>query len=156
MIQLNVYSSLHSIAIQSYLFFSTDLGREERRKGEKERGGREKIKKNLSSRGFLSHRNYWFYVAKMVPCFIQHFSESGLPCNILDVLCPLTMLILRFAHGCILGGLFIHVQFSDGPRNMLTGLRVFLLRKCQQTMSIIQNLWTLNSKRSMLNLECDI
>lgn len=37
MIQLNVCSSLHSIAIPSYLFFSTDLGREERRKGEKER-----------------------------------------------------------------------------------------------------------------------
>lgn len=56
MIQLNVYSSQHSVVIQFYLFLSIDLeGKPERRKEDRREGRevrKEGGKKKLSSRDF--------------------------------------------------------------------------------------------------------
>ena len=50
-------------------------------------------------------------IAKIIPS-LKPFNESGLQCNIPEILRPLTTLILWPTHRCFLEGLFINVEFE--------------------------------------------
>lgn len=62
---------------------------------------------------------------------IQPFSQRGLQCDVLEVLCSLTVLcvILWLTHGCILVGLSIHMEFGWWPKKHVVWTKGFLTKQ---------------------------